>query len=491
LDLSRAQAGIAVPFSYYPFMIPADPAISAQDVLQAFRRDAPDLFLGAAFSAVGLVAIAFSALSKKRDALLIYFGIVAALYGLRLWIQSRLFGIALAHPAQFQISHAEFYQRLRFGISYLIPIPLVLYFRCAGFLQTRPAVAATYALVIIETALTVAAFGFGPRPFYEFVNNIAVIAALIILILQFVTTAQPLDKDTVVIRRGVLIFASFAVWENINGIYFHFNRLEPVGFAIFLICLGHVAGRRMLDRDRRLKDIQKELDLAKRIQLSILPAEFPPSAQFRVASRYVPMTSVAGDFYDYILAEDCRAGLLIADVSGHGVPAALIASMVKLAAASQRAAASDPAQFLFGMNAALRGNTQNQFVTAAYVYLDSAVRQIRYSAAGHPPMLLLRDRVVTAIEENGLILGAFDFATYSAATLALKDGDRLLLYTDGLIEAANAAGDFFGRESLATVLASTVGSSPAGAADLILSSVREWSTAQDDDLTLVVCDFTM
>jgi sigma-B regulation protein RsbU (phosphoserine phosphatase) len=471
-------------------MVPPDSLVSAQDVLQAFRRDAPDLFLGAAFTAVGLVAIAFSALSKKRDALLIYFGIFAALYGLRLWIQPRLFGIALGHPTQFQISHAEFYKRLRFGISYLVPIPLVLYFRCAGFLITRVAAAAAYLLVIIESALTVAAFAFGPRPFYEVVNNIAVIAGLAILMLQFITTAQPLDKHIVVIRRGVLIFAGFAVWENINGIYFHFGRLEPVGFAIFLICLAYVAARRMLDRDRRLNDTQKELELAKRIQLSILPARFPPSPQFDVAARYVPMTSVAGDLYDYVLAEDGRAGLLIADVSGHGVPAALIASMVKLAAASQRAAASDPARFLLGMNAALRGNTQNQFVTAAYVYLDSAVRQIRYSAAGHPPMLVLRHRDVTAIEQNGLMLGAFDFSTYSATTLGLEDGDRLLLYTDGLIEASNAAGEFFGRESLATALASTVGSSPAEAADLILSSVQKWSATQDDDLTLVVCDFT-
>lgn len=471
-------------------MIPPDPLVSAQDVLQAFRRDARDLFLGAAFTAVGLVATAFPALSKKRDALLIYFGIFAALYGLRLWIQAPLFGIALAHPAQFHIPHAEFYRRLRFGISYLVPIPLVLYFRCAGFLVTRPGVAAAYLLVSIETALTVAVFGFGPRPFYEAVNNIAVIAALAILILQFVTTAQPLDKHIVVIRRGLLIFAAFALWENINDIYFHFARLEPVGFAIFLICLAYVAAQRTIERDRRLNDIQKELELAKRIQLSILPAEFPPSPQFQVAARYVPMTSVAGDLYDYILAEDGRAGLLIADVSGHGVPAALIASMVKLAAASQRAAASDPAQFLLGMNAALCGNTQNQFVTAAYVYLDSAVRQIRYSAAGHPPMLLLRDRDVTAIEENGLMLAAFDFATYSVSTLALEHGDRLLLYTDGLIEASNAAGEFCGRESLATVLASTVGTSPAEAADLILSSVQKWSAAQGDDLTLVVCDFT-
>jgi phosphoserine phosphatase RsbU/P len=89
------------------------------------------------------------------------------------------------------------------------------------------------------------------------------------------------------------------------------------------------------------------------LQLSILPAAFPNSANFRVAGLYVPMTSVAGDFYDFIVPDDTRAGLLIADVSGHGVPAALIASMVKVAATAQRANAADPARFLAGMNAVL------------------------------------------------------------------------------------------------------------------------------------------
>src|SRR5215468_893946 len=115
------------------------------------------------------------------------------------------------------------------------------------------------------------------------------------------------------------------------------------------------------------------------------------------------MTSVAGDFYDYVIADDHQVGLLIADVSGHGVPAALIASMVKLAAASQRAVAADPSRFLAGMNATLLGNTQEQFVTAAYVHLDSATNELRYSAAGHPPMLLLRNGRVAKIEENGLL----------------------------------------------------------------------------------------
>lgn len=166
-----------------------------------------------------------------------------------------------------------------------------------------------------------------------------------------------------------------------------------------------------------------------------------------------------------------------------------IASMVKMAAASQRDATSDPAQFLLGMNRVLHGNTQNQFVTAAYVYMDSAKGLLRYSAAGHPPMLLLRDGEVQEVQENGLMLAAFDFASYSTVSRGLEEGDRILLYTDGLVEASNAAGEFFGHEALRETLRQTAGCSATKAAERILTSVQKWSAAQDDDLTLIVCDF--
>jgi sigma-B regulation protein RsbU (phosphoserine phosphatase) len=188
-----------------------------------------------------------------------------------------------------------------------------------------------------------------------------------------------------------------------------------------------VAARRTLQRDQRLSDIQNELEVARRIQLSILPVEFPNSPHFQAAARYVPMTSVAGDFYDYVVVGEQQAGLLIADVSGHGVPAALIASTVKLAAASQRSQAADPSEFLTGTNAALFGNIQNQFVTAAHVHLNSESRELHYSAAGHAPMLLSREGRITEIKENGLMLAAFDFAKYSNTTHPLERGDRLLL----------------------------------------------------------------
>ena len=226
---------------------------------------------------------------------------------------------------------------------------------------------------------------------------------------------------------------------------------------VFLGTLGYVTARRLIERGHQFDEIQKELEVARRIQMSILPGEFPSNANFHVAARYVPMTSVAGDFYDFLVTDAQQTGILIADVSGHGVPAALIASMVKLAATSQRGSATNPAVLLKAMNGTLCGNTQNQFVTAAYVHLDAQSREMRYSAAAHLPMLLLRGGEVTPVEENGLMLAAFDFAEYTTAVLPLAVGDRLVLYTDGIVEAEDASEEQFGQERLCSLMRETAG----------------------------------
>ena len=460
--------------------------MSAEEVLTAFRRDAPYLFLGASFAAVGMVSAAFAVLRRQRDSLLICFASFAALYGLRLWISSPM----LAMMAQ----GAPFYARLRGAVNYLTLIPALLFFIFMG-LPRRFERAVGYAAVGFGCLLAAATFLFGDSPHYERINSIAVISASAFFLIRFMASGSaesiaPEAADFGVIRWGLLVFVGLVVWQN-SAQFFHTSLplLEPFGFAAFLSTLAYVAARSTLRRDRQLKEIQKELEVARRIQLSILPRDFPPSTNFRVAARYVPMTSVAGDFYDYIIADDHQVGLLIADVSGHGVPAALIASMVKLAAASQRAVAADPCRFLSGMNSALLGNTQNQFVTAAYVHLNSQSRELRYSAAAHPPLLLVRNGRVTQIEENGLMLAAFDFASYSTAVHKLETDDRIVMYTDGVVEASNAAGDFFGHDALCDLLTRTRELSPAMAADSIISSVRQWSEKQDDDLTILICDY--
>jgi sigma-B regulation protein RsbU (phosphoserine phosphatase) len=456
------------------------PEMTADQVLQAFHHDALNLFLGAAIVAVGLVAAAFSAIRRKLDPVLIYFALFALLYGLRMWMQSHLMVLTM--------QSSPLYARLTAALDFATAIPAFFFFKAAGVLR-RHATVLSNSIGIVLGSLGLATFIFGPHRIFYQLANISIIVALVVVIPRSIMKKSD-NQDLLVIRPGLLIFLAFVLWENIrNAVGLQLPNIEPIGFVVLLGTLGYVAARQTLQRDRQLSEIQKELEVARRIQLSILPAVFPNSRNFRVAARYVPMNSVAGDFYDFIVGDETQAGLLIADVSGHGVPAALIASMVKVAATAQRANAADPAGLLAGMNAVLCGNTQNQFVTAAYVYLDAASKTFRYSAAGHPPMLLLRKGEVTEIVENGLILAAFDYATYTNATQPLRPGDRFLVYTDGVIEAANANGDFFGKDALSALLRQTSQLPPSRASDEMVSALRRWSASQEDDLTVLICDY--
>jgi phosphoserine phosphatase RsbU/P len=452
--------------------------MSATDMLSAFRSAEPYLFIGAASVTVGLVVIGFLLIRRRFDRLLSFFAWFAILYGERLWLRYSV--LRLIEPP----SHL----RLQFGLALdcLVAVPAFLFFQETGLVGRAGRVIA-YTVCLLEMTLIAAIFLGAPLSLVPTINNILVIAAsLPLLILAF--QQRDVGRDVVVFRAGLLIFVGFVLWGNTRNLLGYPFSEEAYGFGLFLCCVGYVAAKRALDRDQQLTSLHQELEVAKRIQLSILPAAFPASEDFTVAARYAPMTAVAGDFYEFLSTVGPQAGLFVADVSGHGVPAALIASMVKMAVNSQRQHAASPEQLLAGVNEALCGNTQGQFVTAAYIYLDAERGELCYAAAGHPPMLLLREGQVDAIEENGLVMGVFSTAPYSSTKRALAQGDRLLLYTDGVVEAANRSEEEFGQERLAKLLASSVGMTVEELADLILTTVQDWAPSQMDDLTVVVCD---
>jgi serine phosphatase RsbU (regulator of sigma subunit) len=209
------------------------------------------------------------------------------------------------------------------------------------------------------------------------------------------------------------------------------------------------------------------------------------------------MTAVAGDFYDFIFVDDKHIGILVADVSGHGMPAALIASMMKIAFAAQASLAAEPEKVLSGLNQALCGKFQHHYVTAAYVYFDMERRTLTYAGAGHPPLLLWgpsRDGVQDVIE-NGLFLGKFDFATYAAVEVPLLPGDRILLYTDGIPETENPAQVAFGDERFRQFLVAAQSTPVDQFADQLLADVSHWSERGpdedlDDDITMVAVQVT-
>jgi sigma-B regulation protein RsbU (phosphoserine phosphatase) len=243
---------------------------------------------------------------------------------------------------------------------------------------------------------------------------------------------------------------------------------------------------------RQLLTIQKELETARQIQFSILPSEIPTIEGLDIAARYVPMTSVAGDFYDFIVVDEKHIGILVADVSGHGMPAALIASMLKIALSTQEAHAADPAQVLLGLNQALCGKFQHHYVTAAYLFVDMQKRTLTYAGAGHPPLLLWggSSKGVRAVMENGMFLGRFPFATYSSVELPLQSGARVLLYTDGVSETRNPAEVEFGTDRFRQFLEAEQSASADHFADRLLEELSRWSARGsaedlDDDITMV------
>ncbi len=441
--------------------------------------DEPQLFIAAASITVGLVAVGFSLIRRRFDRLLSFFAWFAVLYGARLWMKSDILRL-MQHPS-------PFLGKVQMALNFFVPVPAFQFFAATG-LAGRAGRVIAYGVCIFEMGLIAAIFLGLPMGALDQSNSVAVMVGSVSLLV--LTLRRPMvEKEDLVFRAGLAIFVGFVLWSNIETLLDHATTIESYGFAVLLCCLGYVAAIRALDRDQQLNSIQQELEVARRIQLSILPAAFAASEHFAVASRFVPMTSVAGDFYEFIYSGNGTVGLLIADVSGHGVPAALIASMMKVAITSQRHFATNPERLLAGVNEALCGNTQNQFVTAAYVHLDASCGEFCYAAAGHPPMLLLRDEQVFRIEENGLVLALLSSAVYASTKQPLLRGDRLLLYTDGIIEAASAGGEEFGYERVSDLLQSSAKMTAEEAADLVVNTVSGWSSSQSDDLTVIVCDF--
>jgi len=249
---------------------------------------------------------------------------------------------------------------------------------------------------------------------------------------------------------------------------------------------------------RQLLAIQKELETARLIQQSILPQTVPQIDGLDIAARYIPMTSVAGDFYDFIVVDNKHVGILVADVSGHGMPAALIASMLKIALAAQSVHAENPARVLQGLNQALCGKFQHHYVTASYVFVDMEELTLSYAGAGHPPLLLWgtpSSSGVRDVTENGLFLGMFSFATYSSLKVPLAPGDRGLMYTDGISETNNPEGAEFGSKRFRQFLEAQKTGSANQLADSLLEELARWSARGenqdlDDDITMVTIHVT-
>ena len=382
-------------------------------------------------------------------------------------------------------------------ITYVIVIPAVLFWLelSLGLLRRLLQIVLSAALV---NAIGGVSLAFILRSPWAFLNYNKVVVACCFLLLAVVVAVPTLSERFLVVPSripaiGTLVLAGVVLYNNLQGfLHLHsYSSSEPIAFAVFIFSLGYVAAEKIFADERRLISIENELAIARGIQSSILPSSVPKMNNLRIAAAYHPMTAVAGDFYEFIPVDQNRVGFLVADVSGHGVPAALIAAMIKVAMQSVVSRADDPAEVLSGLNRAPAGQLRGQFVTAAYLWMDTENRRALYSAAGHPPLLRWRDGTLERIESNGLLFGVIEDPHYPVRELPLNSGDRFLLYTDGITDPENAAGDSFGDKKLEEVVRINQPQPPAELSDQLLSEIRRWQPAamtQQDDSTLIVID---
>jgi phosphoserine phosphatase RsbU/P len=456
------------------------------------REQAGAIILGTIFLFIGLAACCMAAIrGRAAGRILAWFGIFSAMYGIRLVAEvPAAFGL-LAGP------FSPYAPQLVWIITYVILIPALLFWAelSLGALR-RFFQLMVFPASVIAVAGIWATFFHGPP--YRFIPYNNVLAICLLLILAVANVVPRIGKRYLVIQSrvsaiGTLILAAAVIQENLRTFINlrHYDFFEPVALALFVFSQGWVAAERVFADERRLLSIEKELAIAREIQTSILPRGVPELSRLRISAAYSPMTAVAGDFYWFIAVDPNRAGFLVADVSGHGVPAALIASMIKVAMQSVVACADDPRAVLRGLALALSGQLRDQFVSAAYLWLDTENRKALYSAAGHPPLLRWREGKLERIDSNGLLFGVMPDSDYPVCDMPLNPGDRFLLYTDGVTEPENAAGDSFGDSALEQVVREYQSRPPSELSDQLLSAIRRWQPAsitQQDDITLIVID---
>jgi phosphoserine phosphatase RsbU/P len=452
------------------------PAIPYDQLRSALALWLPYVAIAGICVAAGLSALVLSLL-RSRDRLLLLVGMFATLYGLRLFCENGLIPSALGVPS------------LRGPIAfftYVIPVPLVLFFR---ELLGRGWKSSIQIWLVIQVAFAPLAIIVGSVAGYSkaigLANNILIIGSAV-LVLSHLLAHYRVSVPSV-LRYCILLFLLLVLATNLR-LRFAGRDPEPFGFLVLIAGLGYTAAQDAISRERRFAVVENELATARRIQTSILPRVLPELAGLRLAACYRPMTQVAGDFYDFLTLDDHRVTVLIADVSGHGVPAALVASMLKVAFAQQAEHAADPASVLAGLNGILNGVLDGQFVTAACGHIDLAAHAITYAGAGHPPAILVQRASAEIVElaENGLFLGPFRNASYANMRAPFNPGDRLLLYTDGIVESTCTDGEPFGSERLRKFFAAQGDLEPAGAADAVMKTVS--AREQEDDLTVIVAE---
>ena len=249
---------------------------------------------------------------------------------------------------------------------------------------------------------------------------------------------------------------------------------------------------RLMHEEREKKQLEEELQLAAQVQTALAPTNFKQPAHFEVAAAMLPSREVGGDFYELMTLTDGRCVFALGDVSGKGIAAAILAGMAQGALQAQFIANLPLTEVITNLNKAIAQRSDaNRFLTLFCAVLDAA-GHLTYVNAGHNPPLLLRvDGSLEKLSTKSVVLGAFDFAKYEAKQTRLQAGDVLVIYSDGVTEAADAQGEMLGEDKLDALVQTYGALSAESLKTKLLDEIVRFTKGepQSDDITLIVVKF--
>ena len=249
------------------------------------------------------------------------------------------------------------------------------------------------------------------------------------------------------------------------------------------------ANEDLMARDAEINHYMKAASrLQKRL---VLPQEPPDCPEVAFGVHYDPLEPLGGDFYDFARPDPDHLGVLIADASGHGIPAALVAIVARLAFSEAARKSARPGEVLAAMNARLQGMADERFVTAFYGVFDRAARTFTYANAGHPfPYRYATAGRAEPLTARGFLLGVIPDERYAEKTIQLAPGDRLVFFTDGVADCRDERGEGFGPDRVGATLARLADRPAAGVIDGIVEELKQFrGTARPvDDMTLVAAE---
>ncbi len=284
-----------------------------------------------------------------------------------------------------------------------------------------------------------------------------------------------------------------------TGLLAVFNKKAKLGFSaddqrLLAIIASESAqvieNARLAEKEKTLLHVQEELRLAYEIQNNLLPKEAPRLAGYDIAGKSIPAKEVGGDYFDFLAVEEQKMAFCLGDVSGKGLPAALLMANLQAAVRGQAMAGTSLTACLERANALLFHNTSpEKFATLFFGCLDAAGHVLHYCNAGHNhPFLIGNDKKPLRLSAGGLALGCFESFPFEESQVALKPGDMLIVFSDGISEALNGAEEEFGEARLSEMAAANRGASAAELIEKILQSVgaHAGNLPQMDDMTLLV-----